>query len=383
MLKISNMNYTDFKAKFTEYKCELLTSEEDFMKLKKKKDSFYKTKVDYIATCNHNTNGYLNNILYKNIGLLCKNCSRVQTTEKQIKIVEKDKLYCARQEYTGYSYLETVLSDKFDVQKTFEGCLADFIIKPKKIEDNKWLMIQLKTTAKLSHGIYSFKTSYKNYDICALILLSIEDKKIWLLDGSFSKNLCNISIGATNSKYNKYAVNETNIFDKITEFYNNKELFIKEECLKPISLACQQEQKYRRFREDKLDFLQYEYPVIEGTVYDFTINGYKIQEKVCCNYIRKDRKNSISIIVNLCKNNGMKNKVRQKQSYKKGDNDYYWLWIKDSNIFYIIPESILIEKGKIDSKSKLLSLNNKDEWYNDYKYDLDDLDTNKIKLLFT
>jgi hypothetical protein len=378
------MNYTDFKAKFTEYKCQLLTSEEDVIKLKKQ-DGFYKIKIDYIATCNHNTNGYLNNIVYKNIGLLCKNCSRVQTTEKQIDNSNKDKLYCARQEYIGYSYLETFLSDKFNVQKTFEGCLADFIIKPKEIDDDKWLMIQLKTTGKLSHGIYCFKTACKNYDICALILLSIEDKKIWLLDGSVSKNLCNISIGATNSKYNKYLVNETNIYDKITEFYNNKKLFIKEECLKPISLASQQEQKYRRIRENKLDFLEYKYPMIEGTVYDFTINNYKIQEKVCCTSIRKDRNNMISITSHLSKSDGMKNKVRIKQSYKKGNNDYYWLWVKDSNVFYIIPESILIEKGKVETKCKqpLLTLNNKDEWYNDYKYDLDDLDTNKIHSLFT
>jgi hypothetical protein len=68
----------------------------------------------------------------------------------------------------------------------------------------------------------------------------------------------------------------------------------------PTSYCQKQEQEYRKLRETKIHFIEFIYPNMEGTVYDF-----KIQEK--------------------------------------GDNDFYWLNCKNGK-FYVIPESILIEK---------------------------------------
>jgi hypothetical protein len=55
-----------------------------------------------------------------------------------------------------------------------------------------------------------------------------------------------------------------------------------------------------------------------GKCYDFFINNFKVQEKVCQNY-------GNSIYANLSKSNGR----NKRQSYDKGDNDFYWLHFPD------------------------------------------------------
>lgn len=114
-------------------------------------------------------------------------------------------------------------------------------------------------------------------------------------------------------------------------------------------------------------------------MYDFKIANHKIQEKVGFIY-KKNNLNSFAF--SMSKNDGKKYNC----SYKIGDNDFYWLHCKNINKFYVIPESILIEKGYIGENCKqhlYLSLTNINKiWAKEYLFDYDNLDKERLlKLL--
>jgi len=112
-------------------------------------------------------------------------------------------------------------------------------------------------------------------------------------------------------------------------------------------------------------------------VYDFKLNGFKVQEKVAGT-------NEPGFQVNLRKSNGSK----QKQAYDKGDNDFYWIHLPDKERFYVIPEDVLIINGFIshnDKKGKMslyINPSNKNQWTYEYLYSYEKLDIEKLKLFF-
>jgi hypothetical protein len=123
--------------------------------------------------------------------------------------------------------------------------------------------------------------------------------------------------------------------------------------------------------------------------YDFLINNKKIQEKVCSIVHKKNGTTTYG--TSLYNNNGIVNQVRQFKSYKKGENDFYWIWIKGERCFYVIPEKPLLDHGKIDEgvhgfpmKRSYLSLDWKCEtkWYSEYKFDLNNIDKARLKNMF-
>ena len=120
--------------------------------------------------------------------------------------------------------------------------------------------------------------------------------------------------------------------------------------------------------------------MVEGLKYDFTINGYKVQEKVAG--VRKDRSNSYWISF-YC-NNSKIEKKRQYKSYAKGDNSFYWIWLEDNpKEFYLFPEEVLIERNIVDRKTgpkPVLGINNTN-WTKEYLYSFND--KNKLIDLFT
>ena len=71
--------------------------------------------------------------------------------------------------------------------------------------------------------------------------------------------------------------------------------------------------------------------------------------------------------------NGKLNGTRSQISYQIGDNDYYWLNADDKQLFYVIPEQTLLEKGYIGySGKKQLKINPKETthnaWVQPYKF---------------
>lgn len=148
----------------------------------------------------------------------------------------------------------------------------------------------------------------------------------------------------------------------------------------PVSPLQQLEYEYYLHRKQQLPFIKFIDNEKQGLVYDFMINDYKIQEKVG-NIPRG--KNGASFA--LFKNNGTQNKKHIHQSYKKGDNDFYWLNVPDKKYFYIIPENELIKHKYIDLETKrniYLNPNTKDHWSQKYLFDYTKPDIEKIKNLF-
>lgn len=270
--------------------------------------------------------------------------------------------------------------------KTNEGCLADFIIKPVNFLGNKWLMVQLKVTTKAQFGQYCFTIGGKNYDKCVMALTCLDEAKTWVLDGTMASTKSNLNIGMQKSKYDQFSVS-TDICQVFRQFYNDKELFGKSQCMVPISKCQQQEQVYRSLIHNELQFLKMVLPESEGLKHDFLINEFKVQEKVCSVSTRQNGTKCYT--ASLYNNNGKVQGKRIYKRYKLGENDFYWIWIKGQRCFFVIPENPLFDNDLLDdenttSKKKTLCLQwkSKTEWYSKYFYDLDNLDVEKLSHVF-
>jgi len=359
---------------FLEKECQLQLTEEEYSQINILKN----TRLYFRAKCGHNSSASFTNFMYKNTGIICwdcnlKNCSQKMTKYKNSHIGESLIL----------AFLLNIINPVFDIQKTNEGCVADLIIKPKDNEKDEWLKIQLKTTEKLNHGIYVFSGINKNYENCLILCSCLPDHKIWMIPHCEIKHLISLSIGKTNSIYNKYLVAIENITDELYKHYQSYILSERDECMKPISLQQYQEIEFSERRINRLDFLNFKKSQIDGEVYDFILNGFKHQEKVATYIMKKD-----CHIIHLCKHNGTENKKNKWQFYHINDNDFYWFWIKDRSFFYIIPASILLKYDCITDSIKegnkiiLLYPHRKSEtkynFLDDYKFDLDHLDKERL-----
>jgi hypothetical protein len=117
---------------------------------------------------------------------------------------------------------------------------------------------------------------------------------------------------------------------------------------------------------------------MEGLVYDFMIGSKKVQEKV--GTICKNNYNSY--MFNLAKYDCRIDGKCKNQSYEDGDNDLYWLNCKNSK-FYVIPEDALFVNGYIgkDCKKEKLYVsptNENTEWCNDYLFDYNNVDKERL-----
>ena len=254
----------------------------------------------------------------------------------------------------------------FETIKAFDGCKIDIILKPKEINDNKWIGIQVKTskTANLS---YSFHIN-NNYKNCLILLFSVNDQNMWIIPENIIGNQQKISIGYNKSKYNIYKVNNDELINKLHNFYINTTKFEYDILNTPTNIYQQREQVFKFFRKKTINFIDFNYDEMEGTVYDFKINGYKIQDKTAKLCEKRNRS-----VFQLCKNKGTTEGNRNQVQYDVNDNDFYWLNCDNKQHFFVIPEKILIEKGfignKEENKNKIfLIITIKDELYYDYRH---------------
>jgi hypothetical protein len=124
--------------------------------------------------------------------------------------------------------------------------------------------------------MYSFCLNKKNYDNILIILICIEEQKLWIIPGNNIKNKVKVNISKV-SKYNTYLVDDNLKVNLFIDKYLGE---IKQDKLEifntPISIYQKREQEYISKREKYINFLDYKYPEIQGTFVDFYIGDKKI-----------------------------------------------------------------------------------------------------------
>ena len=370
--------YENIIEEFNKRNCQLITTKEEHVKiLETNKKCNY--KLNYIASCGHNHTVFYNVFKSRNTGVVCPSCKNKKTCEN-IKIKmdnnEISKTCTIEQEFKFIKEFQELVKHEFNIIKAFDGCNIDLIFKPNNILLDNWVGIQVKTT-NTRHLTYSFHINniYKN---CLILLYCVQDNKIWIIPENTIGEQKKISIGYNKSKYDCYSVNENTIIDRLNELYNITTKFNFDIINTPTNIYQQREQIFRKYREDIIDFIKFDYDEMEATVYDFKINNLKIQEKV----YTSNNENMYRFI--LCKNKGINNIVQ----YDIGDNDFYWLNCDNKKTFFVIPEKILIDKGlignSIDKKSMFFKITLKEvlhklsDWLQPYMFDYENIDKERL-----
>lgn len=365
--------------KFSEKNCCITMTKEEFIQNYKNNTC----KINYNASCGDENIVSYKNFITLNQGINCPSCVNKNTSIKLKEIYSNDnKLSALEQELKCINYIKELICDYFITIKAFDGCKADIVIQKFDVIEDLWIGIQVKSTnKKTDKNQYYFRLNKGKYDNCLILCVCDEDKKMWLIPYEKVEGLKTIGI-AQKSKYNKYEVTKENLIDNLTIYYDlcNKKSF---DILDTPTSNCQkQEQEYRKIRESKIDFIYFIPNHMEGLVYDFMIGNKKVQEKVGSFIHNNFNSFSFNLIKYDCRING---KCKNK-SYEEGDNDFYWLNCKNEK-FYVIPEDVLIINGYIgkDCKKEKLYVsptNKNTEWCNEYLFDYNKIDKEKLlKLL--
>ena len=376
--------YDNIIEEFNKRGCTLITTKEEYSEIIRiSKHTNY--KLNYIASCGHNHNVFYNVFKSRGSGIKCPSCKYTENgkiKKEQFKNNEIAKLGYINQENDCILKLISQLNNDFEIVKAFDGCIVDMIYKPIETTEDTWVGIQVKTTNRDING-YSFHLN-NHYKNCLILCFDCINENIWIFpENYFNKiNQTKISIGYTKSKYNTFKVVKDNLISCLYNYYVNTSKFTFDELNLPINIFQQREQEYRKFREEKIDFLKFEYENKEGTVYDFKIGKYNIQEKVTC--INNETK---LVFFQLCKNNGSNNYRKKKIcQYDVGDNDFYWLNVDNKKTFFVFPEQLLIDRGIIGSSKKntffKVTLKEKihkiSEWVIPYMFDYENVDRERL-----
>ena len=364
--------YDRIVGEFEEKGCKLLTTKEEFLSPENlQQQKLYNIKLKYKAQCSHQHNVIYSNFKYIQSGLKCPKCWSKEdgvTKKNRYENNEISKIHNIENENFVIENIKKKISNSFEVQKAFDGCLVDMIIKPKTDTVNKWIGIQVKTTNANGLGYsYSINNSYKN---CLIICYTIRDNRLWIFPENIITGISKITIGKKNSKkYGQYEINIDNINDVLINLYENTTKFKFDVLNTPINIYQKREQEFRKFRESMLPQFEYKCDELEGTEYDFFLNGLKVQEKVC----QKNNKGACTFFLQRS----------QKRCYTFGDNDFYWLNSSDKDYFLVIPETNLLQQGflnytqngeQIEGKRKAMkvtfrdNLNRQIEWLQPYLF---------------
>jgi hypothetical protein len=363
------MIYENVVEEFNKKGCKLLVTKEEYNNIITITRKNYNYRLKYIASCGHEHIVFYNVFKSRNTGVICPNCKNKEIGKKvkeQIQNNEINRIGKIEQEFKFIKEFQILLEKDFEIIKAFDGCKVDIIFKPKGVNDNQWIGIQVKTS-KTIHLTYSFhiNNSYKN---CLILLFSVDDQNMWIIPENIIGSQQKISIGYNKSKYNIYKINADELINKLHNFYINTTKFEFDILNTPTNIYQQREQLFKIFRQETITFIDFKYDEMEGTVYDFKINGYKIQEKIAKLCEKQNR-----YVFQLCKNKGTTESKRNQVQYDINDNNFYWLNCDNKQHFFVIPEKNLIEKGFIgnseENKNKIfLKITIKDELHYRHKW---------------
>ena len=372
-----NLSYEEIDNRFAEVGCKLLTTLEEFVENHMTTSSIYK----FIATCHHERSCILANTKIVP-DMLCKSCSLSKCIENQIKNAKTDGLSNSNIcEYESLCFMNELLGEEFDLEFMDEGCKVDIAIKPKYILEDNWASVQMKCTNQSRNDekkSYLFTLEKNDYSDMILICTCVKDQKIWIVDPNVVKDLTGIQVTEIEgSKYYKFKISLDELIEKMKNLYDAHPKSKLEILNIAKNASTQKEQEFRKLRESKLSMFKFETPFRNYLVYDFKLNGFKVQEKVASS---KEPGFNASLRKSAGNN--------KKQPYEKGDNDFYWIHLPDKERFYVIPEKVLIDNEFIsnnDQKGKMslyINPSNKDQWTYEYLYSYKKLDIEKIKHCF-
>lgn len=360
---------------FLNQKCRLLMTEAIFKSQRRSTTE----KYPYIASCGHEHSVWFNVFKNRGTGILCPSCVIEKSGEKQRGDISRTidgQALTTSYEDRAMDYIEEILSDIFDTKRTFEGCLADMVVKPKTVSEDEWLKVQVKSTLKPGRD-YGFHCGDRYVD-CMIFCVSLSDRRMWLLNGNDIISKKKITMGLRKSKYDINEVNINTIKDVILSYYKLLPSVTFEDADIPIGFRKKTEREYVKIREQRCSFINFSYPLENGLVYDCMVGNYKIQEKV--GNIMKNKRGTNFTLHKSC-GRGNHNTT----SYKPGDNDFYWLHCPDKRYFYVIPEHELLKIGKIggDKQANIyLNPTNVGKWAFKYLFDYTNLDVEKLTSMF-
>lgn len=383
--------YCKLQFIFAKEKCILCSSKQDIEKQRISGTSFSKLKCCYNAQCGHKNTVTLSNFIYRQSGRKCKDCTfdivrnKHEHTHKSAQLHNETSLYTKQEQDTMVNICNNKLKNDFDFHFACEGCRFDFIIKPKCIESDKWLPIQLKTTQKRTYGQYGF-TLKNDYHGIIMMFFCINEELWWIvpfeklvfLDSKKTRHHINIRSGEKN-KMNEFFVDSNLVIEKLSKLYFKHTSFVTKEDARMPQTKCQMiEKKYSLIRRNAFaNIYTFNEPEYHQSHHDFCINGFKIQEKVATK--RDDKPGFFTHIGRNCRN--------RKTPYKQGMCDFYYIHISDHDIFYLFPESVLIDRGFIETDKQkgktalYISPLYAYGWYNDPKYK-HNYKTSNLQLLF-
>lgn len=291
--------------------------------------------VRYIAQCGHEHETKMFNFK-RGSSRKCKDCV--------IKYMKESDCDYHIQEGESFLTISKILENNIDIRRTNEGCLADFIIRPIGISEDKWAQVQLKTTLKDIHGVYMFSIK-RRYPNCIILCHCVSENRFWVFrDYQVPEKGLGIK---PNGKYSQNEVLLCQLSDCLKDFYNSVNLVSCNEAMVPTSPAQIVEYQYRLKRETFFPHIHFEYPLYQHRRYDFIVDGKKYQEKVATRVT--DSSYSFH------------------SDYKLGENDFYFVHIPDSDYFYCIPEIQLIEHQN-PSGRVTLNISKFREWYAPFRH---------------
>lgn len=149
---------------FSEAGCTLLTTEEEYEAKRKelKTTSLQGIRFNFIGICNHPSSAVFTNFKTRRTGLYYKSSVKKNFFKKMPARNSDSNMECEKQ---SIELLFNSISEVFDCKKTKEGCLADVLIRPKGSFEDNWILIQVKSTNKMVHKMYSsiFNSNKESY----------------------------------------------------------------------------------------------------------------------------------------------------------------------------------------------------------------------------
>lgn len=348
----------------------------------------------------------------------------------------------------GNIYLNSLIENKFNFEITNRCCYYNHIIKPFNIKssngntDKVWFPIEIKySNSSLNNYLFRMKEKYKEI---LIICISLEDNKIWLFPPNTLDYVTKLKINKESpNKFDKYIVNPLNLHNILEDYYNNyqQKLVCKNDNfmeIKETNAHIKVEYEFKKKRLDYINFIEFQNPISNFEPFNFLINDYKIQE--CVSFITKsypkkkknninnpEKNNNLEEIVesdditdldiindyelipdidninsdkksepNLELNSELKKKYHVVSIHKKRngfsipfhytDCDFFWFHERNYNNFYLVPSSILNEKGFLNSESNkgkmLFNIDKNTDWLSEYKFSYDSINQEPFKTNF-